>query len=274
MKIFTFILAFILLFTPVASFAQYGGGGTTIGGGTENNDPKFSVSVSSGSITINIEKAKKGNTLDIKVGNSTNGVATIKFTLGADVVNAQIILTNISFSQLINGLPGKPVVAYSLTLINITYEQINNFRFSFKIKKSETGDKDEKKEDKDNRKYMAYSTNSPWVSAGLSQDSSANSNNDEVSFTGSSAIAFKQYAVTTETVAVASPRAEVAGVKDVKSVDTKSKLDSADIIRTGGGVDLIRTGGLNNNQVVSTVLTVIALLSLSFVLVKSNQKNN
>jgi hypothetical protein len=268
MKIISFILAFILLFSPVSTFAQYGGGGTPIGGGNEDNNPKYSVTISGDSITINIDSAKKGNTLDIKVGNSTNGVFKIKFTLGADVTNAKIIVSKIGFGQLFNELPGKPIAAFGLILVNISYEQILNFSFSFKIKKSQTGDKDEKKEDKENRKYKAYSSNSPWKEAGLSQDSSSNSENDEVSFTGSTAIGFKQYALTSETVVART--GDVAGVKETKT-ESKPKLDSADIIRTGG-VDLIRTGGLNNSQVVSTVLTVLALLSFSFVLIRSNQK--
>ena len=268
MKIISFFLAFILLFTPIATFAQYGGGTSPIGGGTENNDPKYSVTISGDSITINIEKAKKGNTLNIKIGNSNNGVLGIKFTLGADVTDAKIISSKIGFGQLFNELPGKPMVAYTLTLVNITYEQITNFSFSFKIKKSQTGDDNEKKEDKNKRKYKGYSSNSPWKDAGLSIDSSADSENDEVSFTGTTAIAFKQYALTAETVAVR--EGEVAGVKTT-ATETKPKLDVTDIIRTGG-VDLIRTGGLNNQQTVSTVLTVLALLGFSFVLVRSNQK--
>ncbi len=255
------MLAFTLLASPTTALAQYGGGttinlggtgnGTTTTDNTSSNGPKFSVNSTGDSVNINIETAKKGSILDAKIGNSSSGVFKIKFTVNTDVTNAKITIYKIDSSQLFADFPGSLVTAYAVALTNINYDQITNFSFSFKIKKSLV----------EGKSLLAYSSNSPWVSAGLTTDSDPSIASDEVGYIGGvTPIAFKQFGV--------SAANQVSTAGNPLSPVTNPTMDKAN------SVDLVRTGGNNSTEIVSILFSLVALIGFSFAIVKTNQNPN
>jgi len=251
-KIFSVILTAILLVSPVTTLAQYGGTTTTIGinnptiNPTNSSSPKFSANNTGDSVNINIESAKKGSILDVKIGNSVSGVFKIKFTLGVDATNARVTINKLENNQLAPNFPGAFLIGFSVSLNNLNYDQITNFSFSFKVKRDTTQGKS----------LTAFSSSSPWIPASLSSESDSNIGSDELGYVGSSAVAFRQFGISTSAPSTLNP--------------SQNSTNEVNLTRTEAG-DLVRTGGLDTIKILSITIALIILAGLSFVLVRSNQ---
>ena len=225
------ITTLLILNTTIVN-AQYGG---TVNTNPTNSGAKFTTSQTSNSTSIAIESGKKNDVLSIILNNTTNAIYKIRFTLNSDINNGLVVLSKIDNSQLLSDLPGNPITSFSISLKNINYEQIGNFAFDFSIKNENI-----------DRLYSAYSSNSPWASAGISQPYAINSGQD-LQFTGSTNIAFKQF---TLTASAKSNQGAVLGQRDNSNVSA-----SASLVRTGQkGYNIFSLGILSMFFIVSTYL--------------------
>lgn len=243
-----------MLFSPIISSAQYGGGVTIISGGSSSSStaPVVSSSVSGNSVILIITSAKKGDVINIVITNSNNDVVNISFTVNADISNASITLTKIDPSQALPGLPATPTALFSLTLVNLTYEQLTNFSFDFAITGLPLS-------------YSGFSSNSPWAAANVSIKTAATSSTSKTVYTGSSAIAFKQFAIIpTSNLPTTSTTTNTASTTATSNVNT-----------TASNADLIRTGEMSTPvKFTLSVLTVLLAYGLIFIVFRSNKKHN
>jgi hypothetical protein len=230
-----------LIFNSTMVNAQYGGG-TISNNSSQTILPKFTTSQSAKSTTISIESGKKNDVINIVLNNTSNNISKISFTLNSDISNGLITMSAIDNSLLFSDLPGNPLAGFKIDLGNINYDQIGNFSFDFSIK-NENIDRD----------YLAYSSNSPWANAGISKPYAINSGQDLL-FTGSTTIAFKQFALT-------------ASSKTTQGV----VLGVTDTVNTTSDSVLVRTGQTGYNLSSLIILSLIFIASTYFILQSNNR---
>ena len=247
------ILSLILLIytTPVTINAAYGA--STIVGSSNYNQPQISILQNDNKSNINLTSARKNDIVKLQMVNSSSGILDVEFLVNENVSNANIILGKLNPNEATTGLPITPVALFSINLANLSYDQISNFTFKFKIKGLKGS----------SQVYRAYSNNSPWVPATLSEPSAIDSNGD-ITFTASSPTAFKQFAVVIDSTSATS----TTGFTQVneKFNGNTTILDTDDT--------LVRTGYTDYLVYGKSVIGLITLGFIFFLLHKSNQKEN
>ena len=269
-KVLTLASILLVAFSSISTNAQYGGG-TSIGVST--GSIQVNISNSESQSTLTIVNGKKGDVVNLTIPNSGFGVLSIRFTLGADANNAVVVLKKSNLSDIFPGLDSnkKPVVLYSISLSGISYEQILNFNFKFRLSGISS-----------RSSFEGFSSNSPWVSASLS--SSVISSN-ETEFSASTPIAFKQYAVSAQeissnpsttsnstnsssaTVLSNTNSGEVKGASDKKDTDSTSSTK-----KSSDDIELIRTGQSGQSNILGALIAALSFALVSFLLYKSNKK--
>jgi hypothetical protein len=270
-KVLSVVSILLVALSPLSTYAQYGGGGTGIGGGTGSTSIQVTVSNSESQSAITIVNGKKGDVVNLTIPNSGFGVLTIRFVLGADVSNAIIILKKVSLSEIFPGLERnkKPIVLYTISLSGISYDQILNFSFKFRLAGQ-----------RNRRSFEGYSSNSPWISANLNTTTISS---DEVEFTANTPIAFKQYTVAAEDSIENTSngnngnsssntnnddkKGEVKGASDKKDANSTSSTK-----KSSDDIELIRTGMSGQSNVFGALIATLSFVLVSFLLYKSNKK--
>ena len=250
-KLIPILLSLVILFSPIVGTAQYGGGTTVISGGSSSTStaPVVSSSVNGNSVALNIATAKKGDVINIVITNSNNDVVNVSFKVNADITNASISLSKIDVSQALPGLPASPTALFSISLSNLNYDQLTNFSFDFTVAGLPTS-------------YSGFSSNSPWIPANTTIKTAAASSTEKTVYTGSSAIAFRQFAII--------PTSSLVTVAGITTANPNSNLNAS-----APSSDLIRTGEMSTPiRLILSVLTVLLAFGLMFVVVRSNIKQN
>lgn len=247
----TTLVTATLLFSPITTLAQYGGGVTIISGGSSSTStaPVVSSSVSGNSLVLNITSAKRGDVINIVITNSNNDIVNISFRLNSDVTNASITLTKLDSSQALPGLPAVPTALFSLSLTNLTYDQLTNFSFDFTLSGLPIS-------------FSGYSSNSPWIPASVSIKTAATSSTGKTTYTGSASTAFRQFAII--------PTASLPTTTTVNT-STSTSTTNLDVVSSNSG--LIRTGEMSTPvRLTLSILTVLLAYGLIFLVFKANKK--